>query len=48
MFDWMSGSGGKDGIENERYDDAPITEKTGSIPGDRSNTDYTDEELQAE
>jgi len=45
MFDWMGGRGGKDGIQNERYDDAPITERTGSIPGDRINSDYTDEEL---
>jgi hypothetical protein len=47
MFDWMSGGGGK-GIETERYDNAPITERTGSIPGDRSNSDYTDEELTSE
>jgi hypothetical protein len=39
----MGGGGG--GIENERYDNAPITEHTGSIPGDRDNSDYTDEEL---
>jgi len=47
MFDWMGGSK-KNVPENERYDDAPITEETGSIPGDRTNSSYTNEDLQAE
>ena len=47
MFDWMGGSK-KNVSESERYDDAPITERTGSLPGDRSNSSYTNEDPQTE
>jgi hypothetical protein len=47
MFSWIGGGGGKKGQEaSERYDDAPITEETGSIPGDRSQATYTNKEPQ--
>jgi hypothetical protein len=48
MFDWVSGGGSKDQTETERYDDAPITQETGSLPGDRENSRYTNDEPQAE
>jgi len=49
MFDWIGGGGGKkDRTETERYDDAPITQETGSLPSDRANSRYTNEEPQAE
>ena len=48
MFDWIGGGSKKNATANERYDDAPITQETGSIPGDRSNSTYTNEDLQAE
>ena len=47
MFDWMSGDRSNSKTP-ERYDDAPITVETGSIPGDRSNAEYTGEELRAD
>ena len=47
MFSWIGGGGGKKGQEaSERYDDAPITQETGSIPGDRSQATYTNDEPQ--
>ena len=50
MFSWTGIGGGKKNAREatERYDDAPITEETGSIPGDRSNATYSDEDLKAE
>ena len=47
MFDWMKGDRSKSDNQ-ERYDDAPLTQETGSLPGDRSNAEYTDEDLKAE
>ena len=32
----------------ERYDDAPIYDSTGALPGDRSGATYSDEDLRAE
>ena len=47
MFDWMGGDRSNSKTP-ERYDDAPLTQETGSIPGDRSDAAYSDEDLKAE
>ena len=47
MFSWMGGRS-KDKDASERYDDAPITRETGTIPGDRTNAEYSGEELTGE
>ena len=43
----FGGSSKREKAAAEKYDDRDITRKTGEIPPDSTNTDYTDEDLKA-